>query len=559
MTKNQPHVKFSRICLLSEVEKSGLWLEVPDAGLFVVAENGFGKSVVAKSLFYAFGAVPHDMDDDWEAAKPVYLIEFTVDEVPHQIIRIEDRFILFEDDQRIAVADKMGAELMPIYKELFAFELTMKNQKGEVVLPPPGYIFGPYYIDQDGGWSDTWSSFKDLYLPQSREALANFHAGVRPGGYYRAQSSRAQSTRQYETADRKLTSLNSLSNELQLDGSGASLAFEEDAYDRRIGELVEQLRALLSLIGEDTNTIRDLVSERDLWEDQKVILRRSLEEMSGLVKAAEKLPENVHCPTCGQDYSNGIVERFGLAADSGPIRVAYERAESETQKLDKQIEELSTSSEALAERRDRVRRTLDARRAGVSLEEIIEGKAEALLRGKISTRAAAILQEMTTHEEEIKIADREMRSFAKSKPKIVEFFELKLKEALHDVDVTVDVHHRDLSGKKLGRGSEGARGILGYYSAFIDTAREFGTSANFPFVVDSPRQQGQDDIHILQVYDFLNGIHKTGQQTLVFTESLPADFKAGLKTVYLANEKKKVLRSDDCTAVKIRIDSLLRQ
>jgi hypothetical protein len=64
----------------------------------------------------------------------------------------------------------------------------MSGHDEDVVIPPPAYIFAPFYIDQDQSWTKPWDSFTRMYLPDS---LADYHSGLRPNAYYEAKARQA--------------------------------------------------------------------------------------------------------------------------------------------------------------------------------------------------------------------------------------------------------------------------------------------------------------------------------------------------------------------------------
>lgn len=557
MSRIQPHVKFSRICLLSEKERAGISLEIPPEGLFVIGENGYGKSVIAKAIYYTLGAVPHDINDqEWVKASASYLLEFSVDNQKYTAIRINDRFILYKDKVRILSTNQVGAELMPALASIFNFNLMIKHQNGKLVSPPPSYIFAPYYIDQDGGWQATWNSFKDFYLPDSRNALAEYHSGIRPGGYYAALNERVRAETLIEDAKARDRSLGLLEADIATSGE-ANFDFDTDSFYRRAADLLAQMRELNLLISEEMSDIERLEEERGAWLDQISVFDRSIIEISRSKSKAEALPSKVYCPSCGQDYENGILERFGLIADTAPIRIAKERAEAEISELDLRIREKLNETDRLANLRRKIRQTLHIRDADVTLEEVIQNRATSLLAAQVANKRQTIVSEINENIALVSRSSTEMRRASQSKTIISTFLKQSLIKAFNKIDVTVELQSLDISGRKLARGSEGARSILAYYIAFVETAMNFGSSAVFPMVIDSPRQQGQDKGHVKQIYELMDSYKESGIQFIGFTEYDSDSSIRNLPRINIMNEKKKILRVDHFEEAKQIFDSYL--
>ncbi len=78
---------------------------------------------------------------------------------------------------------------------------------------------------------------------------------------------------------------------------------------------------------------------------------------------------------------------------------------------------------------------------------------------------------------------------------IKEFFSERLFEFADHLSVRVDTTKTpSMTSMPFGRGSEGPRGIIAYYYAFLHTVRKYSSSAFCPIVIDAPNQQGQDDM-----------------------------------------------------------------
>ena len=70
----------------------------------------------------------------------------------------------------------------------------------------------------------------------------------------------------------------------------------------------------------------------------------------------------------------------------------------------------------------------------------------------------------------------------------------------------------------IEHGSEGPRGIIAFYYAFLHTARRYSSCAFCPIVIDAPNQQGQDDMQ--RVMRFIIDKRPADSQVIVATEDL---------------------------------------
>mgnify|MGYP003444487927 CR=1 FL=1 len=81
-------------------------------------------------------------------------------------------------------------------------------------------------------------------------------------------------------------------------------------------------------------------------------------------------------------------------------------------------------------------------------------------------------------------------------------------------------------------GSELPRALLAYKLAFLLTARNFGTAAPAPLVIDSPNQQDQDEVHLDRILSFVRD-RRPPQQQLIVGLVDTADIDLGGKTIEL--------------------------
>jgi hypothetical protein len=94
----------------------------------------------------------------------------------------------------------------------------------------------------------------------------------------------------------------------------------------------------------------------------------------------------------------------------------------------------------------------------------------------------------------------------------------------------------------FGRGSEGPRGIIAYYYAFLHTARRYSSSAFCPIVIDAPNQQGQDDME--RVMRFIIDKRPADSQVVVATEDLFGLTEADATIVHVGKRANQLLDED---------------
>jgi hypothetical protein len=148
-----------------------------------------------------------------------------------------------------------------------------------------------------------------------------------------------------------------------------------------------------------------------------------------------------------------------------------------------------------------------------------QGRNEA---GKIIRGRVAGIDDSISAKRRAEDAETELMKAAvntKRSQEIRGFFKDKLFEFATSLSVRVDTTKQpSMTSMPFGRGSEGPRGIIAYYYAFIHTARQYSSSSFCPIVIDAPNQQGQGDMQ--KVMRFIVDQRPADSQVIVATEDL---------------------------------------
>jgi hypothetical protein len=100
----------------------------------------------------------------------------------------------------------------------------------------------------------------------------------------------------------------------------------------------------------------------------------------------------------------------------------------------------------------------------------------------------------------------------------------------------------------MGAGSSGPRVYLAMHMAMLETNAKYGTGPQFPFIVDTPRQQGLDDPNTGRLLSAVYN-HAQAEQIFIANESVPADWTPPQDcSVQTFTEKRHFLREDEYRA-----------
>ena len=434
----------------------------------------------------------------------------------------------------------------------------MLDRKEEAITPPPSYRFAPFYIDQDASWDRPWASFQRFYLSNSSKTLAEYHSGLKPNEYYAAQTvwNLLQVQRKELEAERAV--LHQTPRSLQQLVSDIVLSFDLDDFQEESAQLIEESRKLHQDQADYRQRLVDISEERRLWVEQHDLVTATLAEMDENFADALKGPSEIACPTCGHHYHNATADQFEIVQDKDGLYNALIISHEKMRELDAKAQTERNNISQLEERIARINHILGERKADVSFNDVVvaQGRNEA---GKIIRGRIAGIDENISRKRREEDAESETMRAAVSRDRTQEikaYFKDRLFEFAEYLSVRVDMGRApSMVSMPFGRGSEGPRGIIAFYYAFLHTARRYSSCAFCPIVIDAPNQQGQDDMQ--RIMRFIIDKRPADSQVIVATEDLFGLTEADATIVHVGKRANQLLDEDRYDEVSNAVRSYL--
>ncbi|WP_418610299.1 hypothetical protein [Gluconobacter cerinus] len=558
-----PTVKFKNLYLLSQVEKRALHVSLRSQKLLIQGANGFGKSVIMKSLYEALGATPNKIDDRWKKANVSSCLEFEFAGAIWFSIKAHGVLSLFDDKgNRQFWGLRLIKDWGPKLAEFFGFKLEMVDKDGETLTPPPAYLFAPFYIDQDGSWDNTWVSFrKDFYLPESARTLADYHSGIRPDGYYAAKAELTKEKIVLSSLETAVDTLRQAMTQIE-EIEGTTPIYDLQEFASECDDLVAESERLLVLQARHRRTISDLHEEFHLVRAEASLLRNTLSEMRGEFDLASSLPHQVECPTCGHEYQNSLAERFALIEDEGVLSKALTEAKYKLGRLSERELTERGKLDVISASLTRVQKILETEKQSLSLNDVLvaAGKTEAAKLLRVSLSEKIVAADGSRNKAELLRASMSKFTERTRTTEIMKFYRSRLSMYSQELDVHLDAPEKQsIVSINVARGSEGPRALLAYYYAFLYTKIKFTTSVRFPVVIDSPNQQGQDKVHLPQMLKFIFDHVPEDVQTIVATEDASGLKFEGVAIATYGEAKRQILREKEFDRVKSIFDPFFQK
>ncbi|MHC2718272.1 hypothetical protein [Bradyrhizobium diazoefficiens] len=521
------NLQLKRLLLLSAREKAAQLVTFDPSRTVVLGDNDTGKSCLIKSIYAAFGADSAKVNQTWKDAGIDTLVEFTVEGSPYKLLRSGSTFGLFDGDgATIWVGSNITRGIGPQIAKLLDFGLTLADRKGELQVPPPAYLFLPFYVDQDVSWVENWSSFSNLQMFAGyRKDVANFHAGLRPNEYYEAKALKASADKAKEEFKVDRRALDRASARLRANRKRLHFDLSPDQFVAQIDALVAECQSLQFAQDKVQRALSELNSRRAILVEQSVIAENALADLDADYEFLRRETEDeIICPTCGTVHANDFANKFGLISDVDTCRAFLVDIRKEIEALDGEIASQKGRLGQFSDSIVRINSILDEQRGDLKLRDLIEGESEKLMDGAIASEQKEIDSQIGTQEIKSDEAAQTMKSLddKKRQGEIKGFYLRQMNSFVQQLHVpnlaeesykAIDCHVRET-------GSDLPRGLLAYYYAFIHTMKRYSTSAFCPIVIDSPVQQDQDAANATRMIEFCLNQVPEGSQLILGTVSL---------------------------------------
>lgn len=502
----------SEIQLLSQKEKKARKIQFDPKRTLIHGKNHTGKSSLIKSIYWTLGAEPL-FNQKFKDANISSYLKFRIDDVGYSILRDGKLFGLYNNEgSLIKKFTSITNELGPYLGKLFDFQPLFQNQHSEFVIPPPAYLYLPFYIDQDSSWSKSWDSFKNLQqFKDYRNQSIFYHSGIRPNEYYTTKQEIQEFIQIIEETDKEQKLTSKILSDVREKLSQTNFNIDIDAFKEEITELLTQSQSLK--VKEETlkNKLHDLYHIKASLDAQMNIVKQAIIESNKDLKfATDELPKIIGCPTCGAEYENSFAERFEIARDERRCKDLLVELKKDGQSVDLQIGEEKEALSSVSSEVARINKILEEKKGDVKLSDIIENAGKNQVKDLFLERHSALNEILITNVMKKDKLDKQLKAFESKerKSKIVNFYISRMTSFLKKLDIH-SLNENDYNTiiakiENKETGSSRPRALIAYYFTFFHLMQKFSSSTYCPLIIDSPNQQDQDVEHIDKIMGFIN-------------------------------------------------------
>lgn len=516
-------VTFLELNLHSALEKKALQVNLNHPKIILYGTNNTGKSVIIRHIFWCMGLNPINVFSKIWDQNITGILKILYDNEEYSFYRNKDNRYLFHDEVLLFSSSnntEWNSYLAIFFK--YPLKLLLKSSPVENDAGLEGLLV-PYFIEQDSGWGLNWAGpfsglarFKDFY----KEVLINFT------GYKSIESISLR--QQLGTLKSEFSKLNSeLSiykisfNNIKIDTSYNQPRVNKNSFRKEIKQSTNELKSLIIQQNNLKNTLSELIQKKFKL---KSILKSSVQSLNEISLDIEFLNKNfeIECPTCGTLHKKTNEASTILELDYSALENNILQIKTEILDLNKKIIPLNSSLADIESNIDSFNKNLKKTKNNISFQDLIDVEANRLISKSFEKNTKKlnadinILENKISHTDEIvkKLESKEHQKQIKS------IFEKKLKFNLNQLNISFNGKINQIQSRPdIGGGSSNPRAILALHMTYLELSLDKTSLPIFPFVIDTPQQNGQDMVNLSNTFNHLENINFT--QLIIGSETLP--------------------------------------
>ncbi|WP_185208013.1 hypothetical protein [Chryseobacterium sp. C3] len=542
---------FEEIQILSYREKKAIKIQFSPKKTIIKGANQVGKSSLLKSIYYTLGATPTVLNRNWLKAEPITYLKFKVDGQSFNVLRY--------DKSRYAVVNELDEVIPHTFKslsiflnEIFNFNLLLSNRKGEGENPPSPYLFLPFYIDQDKSWNDSWNTFSGLGQYSSwKKPVTEYHAGIKGNKFYQTKTDLDSTRIELSETKNEINTLNKILGGIREKLNNESFNVTAEDFSTEVSELLTECETLKTEQNKLKLKLTDLYNHKSILDSRIAIIENAIHEAKADYKyALNYIDEVVDCPMCGAHYENNFNERFSIAEDEEKLQELLTELRIEVLKVNDEIAKHDKSFVETKIDFEKIEQLLNSKKEEVKLIDLIENEGKRKVNEIFKNEKNLIYQKIGNARTRFELLEKELKEINKEnenrKKRIMLLYRTKLRDFLEELNVNPDkiseTFFNRIDNKINEQGSNLPRALLAYYFAFLHVMNLYSTSTFCPIVIDSPKQQEQDEENTKAIMNFINNNQPDNSQVILgLVDDIDTDVLEGY-TIVLEDDKYSLLK-----------------
>lgn len=553
------NIRFKEILFLSYREKKARRINLDCDVVVIKGSNGAGKSCLLKSLYGVFGAQVDKYPEGWNPHFIVVLLKFQVDGVTHRALRIGKDFYLLNPDNTALSETNCMEEQAKALSVLFGLDLYYYTDQSKKKRLPVGCYFMPFYIDQDSGWQQPWSSFTQVGNEQMKRNVMLYYTGVVNYDYYLSQSHLLSLKKEYRRWKNEKIIQNSfislIRDKLK---SKETMSLTEEAFKEEINEFVTKIQDLKEMQNKILRELEELYYDKLFKENRVATLHANIKAIEDDFNYALQREDLLICPVCGAQTENTALVRLGMNIDREESRELIMKYKMELDEIKRKIERANLKSNELKQQIEEIETLVTTKKEEYTLKEYLDNKVVEKLQTLFYENEQEFDNNLQRVENDILEEEGKIKSLKGTNrlKVILEDFNMCLRNYSKELGSSFDKFKPHGLGEKIkGSGSSHPKETLAYFYSYLTIMHKYNTPIMLPIVIDEFKQNGSTDQSVDKMIGFaINHRPKNGQVIYTISDDYTV-LDNHIKIVSLEGES--LMNENDYSSVRNEIDDIL--
>ena len=551
------NIRFQILKILSYKEKKARILNIDHDVVLLRGANGSGKSCVLKSIYEVLGANVRKTSEVWESANPVSLLYFTVDNIRFKALSIGKDVYIFNPGGEIRFKAKRGS--VKLCQELNAlFGLTLLLEKERTPDMPPGAIYMPFYIDQDSGWSETWSSFVKMGDSREKANYAHYLTSLVKDEYFIIKNDYIEVCTELRKIHAENKAYTTIAAEVRRQFSEIGIVMTEPQFNNLANAYLAKLTQLREQQNGMMRTLNTLYTRKSYLEVNIDQLRKNIREMDEDFRYAIAQDKIITCPTCGGLYHNNMITRHEILRDKHICRDQIVEFEKELDSVKERIDAAMKDNSKLLEKISDVQASIKANENNVTLDQVIDDRVRKSLVEVVTVKSDEANKRITELAQKKVALEAKIKDFESCgrKQLLSQDFVSYVKEALSAMGIKRTSDNIKMFAKLAATGSSLPKSVIAYTFAYLKLIEKYSGPLMMPIVIDEPKQQGLKSDGLQQMVNYMVDNVPTGGQLIISLADESISLSKETRVIDFSNQSH-LLREDDYKEVQEEVDNLL--
>lgn len=552
------NIRFQTLKILSYREKKAAIIDLDNDAIVVKGRNHTGKSSILKSIYLALGGEIKKMPPGWINANVVLILWFTIDGVKFKSLSMGNDLYLFNPDGSLRFkAKRRSDKLHKKMSELFC--LCYRNDELDHTIPVSA-LYMPFYIDQDTGWGESWSSFSNVGNASDRSNFRQYLTNVVDDMYFqkKAELSHVDSELNRLRTEQKIYQRINL--DIQRNYHALNIQLTEADFNRGVESYLKQLTNLREEQHNILRNLQSLFTRKSYLEVNIDQLKRNIKEIDHDFKYALHQGDIITCPTCGGQYKNDMLARHELLKDLSICKDQVIQFEKEYDEIVNRIDVVKQQNADLNTQIANVQSIIKEKKEGVTWEQVIEDRTRTYLTEvvkKSQSESTQAISELVAKKTILEAIIKDFESTGRRDYICSEFVNYVVR-AVQSMGGSIKQESVKYAGKITTTGSSLPIHVVAYTAAYLQVIKQFQGPLYMPLVIDEPRQQGLSSKSVNKMLKYLKECLPETTQLILSTTEENVIIPDGYMVINLLDEYS-LLEEDKYKEVAEEVDDLLEK